>query len=145
MGNRLRTTYYTRKVALVEPATNTIPGTDNLQDYNIVSYIMLGNKRYVRYNHGSWALEYVYNPEGYIRYYGPGEHYSFYYIKDHLGNIRDYATINQLICLSNMENLNAVFINEGMPQGERLQKLNQIAIQQMTVLEQASNRNLLKG
>ena len=61
------------------------------------------------------------------------------------GNIRDYATINQLICLSNMENLNAVFINEGMPQGERLQKLNQIAIQQMTVLEQASNRNLLKG
>ena len=49
------------------------------------------------------------------------------------GNIRDYATINQLICLSNMENLNAVFINEGLPQGERLQKLNQIAIQQMTV------------
>jgi len=61
------------------------------------------------------------------------------------GNIRDYATINQLICLSNMENLNAVFINEGMPQPERLQKLNQIAIQQMTVLEQASNRNILKG
>ena len=64
---------------------------------------------------------------------------------DDKGNIRDYATINQLICLSNMENLNAVFINEGMPQPERLQKLNQIAIQQMTVLEQASNRNLLKG
>ena len=36
------------------------------------------------------------------------------------GNMRDYATINQLICLSNMENLNAVFINEGMPQQERL-------------------------
>ena len=64
---------------------------------------------------------------------------------DDKGNIRDYATINQLICLSNMENLNAVFINEGMPQPERLQKLNQIAIQQMTVLEQASNRNILKG
>ena len=47
------------------------------------------------------------------------------------GNIRDYATINELICLSNMENINAVLINDGMPQGERLVKLNQIAIQQM--------------
>ena len=56
------------------------------------------------------------------------------------GNIRDYATINQLICFSNMENLNAVFINEGLPQGERLQKLNQIAIQQMTVLENVERK-----
>ena len=60
------------------------------------------------------------------------------------GNIRDYATINELICLSNMENINAVFINDGMPQGERLVKLNQIAIQQMQVLEDNSGRNLLK-
>lgn len=60
------------------------------------------------------------------------------------GNIRDYATINELICLSNMENINAVLINDGMPQGERLLKLNQIAIQQMQVLEGNSNRNLLK-
>ncbi len=51
------------------------------------------------------------------------------------GNIRDYATINELICLSNMENLNAVFIDQGIPQGERLIKLNQIAIHQMNVLE----------
>jgi hypothetical protein len=50
------------------------------------------------------------------------------------GNIRDYATINELICLSNMENLNAVFIDQGLPQGERLARLNQIAIQQMQVL-----------
>ena len=61
------------------------------------------------------------------------------------GNIRDYATINQLICLSNMENLNAVFINEGLPQGERLQKLNQIAIQQMTVLENVESKRILKA
>ena len=60
------------------------------------------------------------------------------------GNIRDYATINELICLSNMENINAVLINDGMPQGERLIKLNQIAIQQKQVLEGNSNRNLLK-
>ena len=59
------------------------------------------------------------------------------------GNIRDYATINELICLSNMENINAVLINEGMPQSERLVKLNKIAIQQMQVLEDTNNRKLL--
>ena len=60
------------------------------------------------------------------------------------GNQRDYATINQLICLSNMENLNAVFINENMPQAERLVKLNQIAIQQMNILQEVEKRKLLK-
>ena len=60
------------------------------------------------------------------------------------GNIRDYATINELICLSNMENINAVLINDGIPQGERLVKLNQIAIQQMQVLEGNEGRKLLK-
>ena len=64
---------------------------------------------------------------------------------DDKGNIRDYATINQLICLSNMENLNAVFINEGMPQQERLHKLNQIAIQQMTILENVESKHILKA
>ena len=61
------------------------------------------------------------------------------------GNIRDYATINELICLSNMENINAVLINDGAPQGERLVKLNQIAIQQMKVLNDDSKRNLFGG
>ena len=61
------------------------------------------------------------------------------------GNIRDYTTINQLICLSNLENLNAVFINDGMPQAERLRKLNSIAIQQMSVLEErTSDQGLFK-
>ena len=59
------------------------------------------------------------------------------------GNIRDYATINQLICLSNMENLNAVFINEGLLQSERLEKLNKIAIQQMRVLENIEDKKIL--
>lgn len=59
------------------------------------------------------------------------------------GNIRDYATINQLICLSNMENLNAVFINDKLPQNERLEKLNKIAIQQMKVLENIEDKKLL--
>jgi len=60
------------------------------------------------------------------------------------GNIRDYATINQLICLSNLENLNAVFIHKGMKQSERLTELNKIAIQQMKVLEAVEDRKLLK-
>ena len=62
------------------------------------------------------------------------------------GNIRDYATINELICPSNMENLNAVFIEQDMSQGERLVKLNPIAIHQMSVLENSDNneRKLLK-
>jgi len=60
------------------------------------------------------------------------------------GNIRDYATINELICLSNMENLNAVFINEKIPQKERLIKLNKIAIQQMSILQDFEKRKLLK-
>ncbi len=50
------------------------------------------------------------------------------------GNIRDYANVSQLVCLSNLENLNALFIQEKAPQAERLRKLNQIAIQQMTLL-----------
>lgn len=60
------------------------------------------------------------------------------------GNIRDYANINQLICLANMENLNSVFINEKMQQKERLKKLNQIAIQQMKILIDVESRKTLK-
>lgn len=51
------------------------------------------------------------------------------------GNIRDYASINELICLLNMENINAILIDEGLIQKERLIKLNKIAIHQMTILE----------
>ena len=60
------------------------------------------------------------------------------------GNIRDYATINQLICLSNMENLNSVFIKSGFSQRERLEKLNRIAIEQMKVLCGIEEKRFLK-
>ena len=50
------------------------------------------------------------------------------------GNLRDYASINELICLANLESLNSVFINEGLKQSERLEKLNKIAISQMKIL-----------
>lgn len=58
------------------------------------------------------------------------------------GNVRDYASINELICLSNMENLNAVFINDGLAQHERLVRLNRIAIQQMQLLEDVNKKYL---
>jgi len=61
---------------------------------------------------------------------------------DKKGNIRDYATINELICLSNLESLNSVFINDGVPQSERLLKLNKVAISQMKVLTEVTDRTI---
>ena len=58
------------------------------------------------------------------------------------GNIRDYATINELICLANLENINSVFINAGLTQSERLQKLNKIAISQMQILNNTDMKYL---
>lgn len=50
------------------------------------------------------------------------------------GNIRDHANVHQLVCLANLESLNAHFIEQGMAQSERLMKLNELAIRQMRVL-----------
>ena len=63
---------------------------------------------------------------------------------DKKGNIRDYATVNELICLSNLESLNAILIEDGLPQKERLIKLNEIAIHQMAILEEQENHLYLK-
>lgn len=60
------------------------------------------------------------------------------------GNMRDYADISQLVCLSNLENLNAVFINEGMDATERIEKLNAIAIEQMKILTESERIKKLK-
>lgn len=59
------------------------------------------------------------------------------------GNIRDYANVSQLVCLANLENLNALFIHEGLPQPQRLQKLNRIAIEQMEILTSEHSRRFL--
>ena len=61
------------------------------------------------------------------------------------GNMRDYATINELICLANLENLNSVFINDGLKQSERLKRLNQIAISQMEILNSTDMKYLNGG
>ncbi len=63
---------------------------------------------------------------------------------DKKGNIRDFASINELICLSNLESLNAIYVQEGLPQHERLLKLNQVAISQMKILSEVTNHNLLE-
>lgn len=62
---------------------------------------------------------------------------------DKKGNIRDYADISQFVCLSNLENLNAHFINDGLPQSDRLLKLNKIAIHQMKLLTEDNQINEL--
>jgi hypothetical protein len=48
--------------------------------------------------------------------------------------MRDYANVAQLVCLSNLESLNALLIHDGLTQSDRLQKLNRSAIQQMKIL-----------
>ena len=58
------------------------------------------------------------------------------------GNIRDYASINELICLANLENLNSVFINDGLNQSIRLERLNKIAISQMQILNNSDTISL---
>ncbi len=63
---------------------------------------------------------------------------------DAIGNIRDYASINELICLSNMESMNSVMIEDGLSQSDRLARLNEMAISQMEILSGNSSRNLLK-
>lgn len=55
------------------------------------------------------------------------------------------ANVSQLVCLANLENLNALFINEGMEQSERLKKLNRIAIEQMEILTSDRNLKRLEG
>ncbi|MBI5412110.1 hypothetical protein HZA43_02940 [Candidatus Peregrinibacteria bacterium] len=55
------------------------------------------------------------------------------------GNLRDCANVTQLVCLAGLESLNAEFIRQGLPQGYRLKRLNQIAIIQMKSLSESSS------
>ena len=61
------------------------------------------------------------------------------------GNMREYATVEQLLVLANIEGMNAELIHMGLSQGERLKRLNEIAIRQMQVLTSASAIKQLKG
>jgi hypothetical protein len=102
--------------------------TDWLHNRNTLEYI------------GIW--EKVYNPD-----FNYGE---FATIRNQAGlnsfkiGMQEFAERSNAICISNMENINAVMINDGIPQPQRLKRLNEIAIHQMRVLSQVDNRNLLK-
>lgn len=61
------------------------------------------------------------------------------------GNIRDYADVNELVCLSNLENINSIYISERLSQKSRLIKLNEIAISQMKILTKDNNKLLLNN
>ena len=60
-----------------------------------------------------------------------------------VGNIRDYTSINELICLANLENINSVFINDKLKQSLRLERLNKIAISQMKILNNTDKDNIV--
>lgn len=64
---------------------------------------------------------------------------------DKKGNIRDYATLNQLLVLSNMENYNAIMIDQGKPQSERIVALHEMAVKQLETLSKLSIENLPKN
>jgi hypothetical protein len=63
---------------------------------------------------------------------------------DTKGNVRDFATLEQLVVLSNMESINALLIRKEIPQGERLIELNKVAITQMRSLVENKNLKQLK-
>ena len=63
---------------------------------------------------------------------------------DKTGNIRDYATLEQLVVLSNMESVNALLIRQGLSQSERLMQLNKVAITQMKSLLASNTMKKLK-
>ena len=64
---------------------------------------------------------------------------------DKKGNIRDYATLNQLLVLSNMENYNAIMIDQGKPQSERIVALHEMAVKQLETLSKLSIESLPKN
>ena len=93
-SNRVRTTYYTRKSLTAVPIGNILHPENNVSDYTVTVDGYNDNIVYPKYNPtaangGSWKEKFVHNPEGMMRHYSYEEHYPFYFIKDHLGNIRE--------------------------------------------------------
>ena len=94
LGNRVRTTYYTRKSLTAVPIGNILHPENNVSDYTVTVDGFNDNIVYAKvnpttYNGTTWMPKFVHNPEGMMRHYSYEEHYPFYFIKDHLGNIRE--------------------------------------------------------
>ncbi len=116
LGNRYKTTYRTRKVAATVPVGTTLTATDNVSEYDLLTHVMNGNMKYMAYDNEPLALDYVFNSEGYMDYLGPVEHYPYYYIKDHVGNIREtyvYPWENYKECVQRMQ-----YYPSGLPWNE---------------------------
>ena len=106
-GNRVKTTYYTRKsIAPITTSTILCP-EDSLSKYNFTSVFFDSNVRYNRYdNSNDLYLDYILNPEGYYRYYTSYDRYPFYYVRDHIGNICQtwvYPDENYKVCVQKMQ------------------------------------------
>ena len=106
VGNRLRTSYYTRKVTTTVPLGNILSvgtanyyATHDIFHRNCVYHVPSATST-------DYAIEFVHNSEGYIRYLTRAEHYHFYYIKDHLGNVREtyvHPSANYKECIQRMQ------------------------------------------
>ena len=88
-GNRLETNYLTKKSTTTVPLGNVLSTPKRPEIFYITRDAFCNNIVYTANNNDPYGMEFVHNPEGYIRYYGSEEHYHFYYIKDLLGNIRE--------------------------------------------------------
>ena len=108
-GNRVKTTYYTRKATAAISVGNILEPKDSISNYSVTREFLNGNVRYIRYSTSSELfVDYIFNPEGYYRYYTSFDRYPFYYISDHIGNICQtwiYPAENYKVCVQKMQNL----------------------------------------
>ena len=105
MGNRVKTTYYTRKATAAVTVGNILNPEDTITKYYVTKDGFNGNVTYKNYS-DIWYTNYVHNPEGYMWDLSIGEFYPCYYIKDHLGNIREtwiYPAANYKVCMQKLQ------------------------------------------
>ena len=88
-GNRLETRYLTPKIPTTVPLGNVLPSLILPGSFHITRDVFHNNIVYNVDTNDVYGIKFVHNPEGYIRYNNMNEHYHFYYIKDHLGNVRE--------------------------------------------------------
>ena len=117
-GNRLETKYLTKKSTTTVPLGNVLSTPKRPEIFYITRDAFHNNIVYTANNTDAYGIEFVHNPEGYIRYYGVAEHYHFYYIKDLLGNIREtyiHPDANYKECVERTQ-----YYPSGLPWAERL-------------------------
>ena len=117
-GNRLETKYLTKKIATTVPLGNVLSTPKRPEVFYITRDAFCNNIVYTANNTDAYGIEFVHNPEGYIRYYGVAEHYHHYHIKDLLGNIREtyiHPDANYKECVERTQ-----YYPSGLPWAERL-------------------------